>query len=82
MSKIDLYQNHIDPMKTFREEYLLKALSPQQAQWIRRNKGTSEIVEAAEGCILPSKSFKDRKPLNHKARGDEKSPEQGNSGKQ
>ena len=86
MSRIDMYLNRFidekDPMKTFREEYFLKALSPQQAQWIRRNKGTSEIVEAAEDYILPSKSFEDRKPLNHKAQGDKKSPEQGNSGKQ
>jgi hypothetical protein len=60
----------------------LKALSLQQAQWIRRNKGTSEIAEAVEDYILPSKSFEDRKPLNHKLQGDKKSPEKENSCKQ
>jgi NTP pyrophosphatase (non-canonical NTP hydrolase) len=72
MSRIDLYLNRFidekDPIKTFREEYFLKELSPQQAQWIRRNKGTSEIVEAAEDYILPSKSSEDRKPQSHSAR--------------
>jgi hypothetical protein len=35
-------------LKFFQEEYFLKALSSSEAQWIRRNKGTSTVVEAAE----------------------------------
>lgn len=70
-----------DPVQKFREEYLLKALPPQQAQWIRRNKGSSEKVDAAEDYILPTKSLEDGKPLNHKALGENKSHEQENPGK-
>ncbi|XP_062614536.1 uncharacterized protein LOC134276295 [Saccostrea cucullata] len=86
MSRIDLYLSRFidekDPVQKFREEYFLKALSPQQAQWIRRNKGSSELVEAAEDYILPTKSAEDRKLLNPKVLGEKKSQEQGNSGKQ
>ncbi|XP_062586907.1 uncharacterized protein LOC134248532 [Saccostrea cucullata] len=86
MSRIDLYLSRFidekDPVQKFREEYFLKALSPQQAQWIRRNKGSSELVEAAEDYILPTKSAEDRKLQNPKVLGEKKSQEQGNSGKQ
>ena len=86
MSRTDLYLNRFidekDPVKKFREEYFLKALSPQQAQWIRRNKGSSELVEAAEDYILPTKSAEDRKLQNPKVLDEKKSQEQGNSGKQ
>lgn len=57
-----------DPIKFFKEEYFLKALSPSQAQWIRRNKGSSSVVEAAEDYIPPPKSSYQetpRKPLHN-----------------
>ncbi|KAL3865773.1 hypothetical protein ACJMK2_043128 [Sinanodonta woodiana] len=40
-----------DPVICFCEDFFLKALPQEQAQWIRRNKGFSPIVEAAEDCI-------------------------------
>ena len=40
------------------EEFFLKALSPAQAQWIRRNKGSNSVVDAAEDYILPTISPK------------------------
>jgi hypothetical protein len=43
-------------LKFFQEEYFLKALSSSEAQWIRRNKGSSTVVEAAEDYITPPKS--------------------------
>jgi hypothetical protein len=43
-------------LKFFQEEYFLKALSSSEAQWIRRNKGGSTVVEAAEDYITPPKS--------------------------
>jgi hypothetical protein len=86
MSRIDLYLNCFnddkDPVKTFGDDNFLKDLSPQQTMWIRRKRGTSEIVEAAENYILPSKSFEERKHFNHKAQRNKKSREHGNSEKQ
>ena len=45
-----------DVLKFFQEEYFLKALSSSEAQWVRRNKGSSTVVEAAEDYITPPKS--------------------------
>lgn len=42
-----------DPVEILREEFFLKALPPAQAQWVRRNKGSSTVVEAAEDYIPP-----------------------------
>ena len=39
-------------------KFFLKALSPAQAQWIRRNKGSNSVVNAAEDYILPTISQK------------------------
>ncbi|VDI25678.1 Hypothetical predicted protein [Mytilus galloprovincialis] len=45
-----------DPIKSLQEEFFLKALSPVQAQWVRRNKGSASVVEAAaEDYIVPTK---------------------------
>jgi hypothetical protein len=40
------------------EDFFLKALSPAQAQLIRRNKGCNSVVDAAEDYILPTISPK------------------------
>ncbi|CAG2248608.1 unnamed protein product [Mytilus edulis] len=45
-----------DPIKSLQEEFFLKALSPVQAQWVRRNKGSASVVEAAEDYIVPTKN--------------------------
>lgn len=42
-----------DPIKTLHDEFLLKTLPPALAQWVRRNKGSSTFVEAAEDYIPP-----------------------------
>ena len=47
-----------DPKVRLCEEFFLKALSPAQAQWIRRNKGSNSVVDAAEDYILPTISPK------------------------
>jgi hypothetical protein len=47
-----------DPKVRLCEEFILKALSPAQAQWIRRNKGRNSVVDAAEDYILPTISAK------------------------
>ncbi|XP_033741736.1 uncharacterized protein LOC117328321 [Pecten maximus] len=44
-----------DTMDKFKE-YFLSALPTSQAQWIRRNKGSSSVVEAAEDYILPERN--------------------------
>ena len=55
MARIDQhikrFLNDRDPVICLREEFFLKALPQDQAQWIRRNKGSSPIVEAAEDYI-------------------------------
>jgi hypothetical protein len=48
-----------DVLKSFQEEYFLKALSSSEAQWIRRNKGSSTVswsydVEACDETCLAS----------------------------
>ncbi|XP_062569214.1 uncharacterized protein LOC134231291 [Saccostrea cucullata] len=57
MSRIDMYLKRCieekDPIETLRDEFFLKALPSSQAQWVRRNKGSSSIVEAAEDYIPP-----------------------------
>ncbi|CAG2248950.1 unnamed protein product [Mytilus edulis] len=45
-----------DPIKSLQEEFFLMALSPVQAQWVRRNKGSASVVEAAEDYIVPTKN--------------------------
>lgn len=56
-SRIDKYLRRSiedkDPIEILREEFFLKALPPAQAQWVRRNKGSSTVVEAAEDYIPP-----------------------------
>ncbi|CAG2187503.1 unnamed protein product [Mytilus edulis] len=42
--------------QSLQEEFFLKALSPVQAQWVRRNKGSASVVEAAEDYIVPTKN--------------------------
>ena len=37
-----------DPFKVLSEELFLNALPRQQEQWIRRNQGSSTVVEASE----------------------------------
>jgi hypothetical protein len=37
-----------DPKVRLCEEFFLKALSPAQAQWIRRNKVSNSVVDAAD----------------------------------
>ena len=75
MGKVDLYMLYLtrfcddrDPLEYLREEFFLKALPLQQAQWIRRNKGSSSVVEAAEDYITPdhifNKNISDRKHPN------------------
>jgi hypothetical protein len=47
-----------DPKVRLCEYFFLKALSPAQAQLIRRNKGCNSVVDAAEDYILPTISPK------------------------
>jgi hypothetical protein len=47
-----------DPKVRLCEEFFLKALSPAQVQWIRRNKGCHIVVDNAEDYILPTISPK------------------------
>ncbi|XP_069110221.1 uncharacterized protein [Argopecten irradians] len=49
---VDTMEN---PLDKFKEEFFLNALPTSQAQWIRRNKGSGSVVEAAEDYILPDK---------------------------
>jgi hypothetical protein len=67
MGKIDLYLTRFcddrDPLECLREEFFLKALPLQQAQWIRRNKRSSSVVEVAEDYITPD-HISDRKHPN------------------
>jgi hypothetical protein len=48
-----------DPQVRLCEEFFLKALSPEQAQWIRRNKGNNSVVDVPEDYILPTISAKE-----------------------
>ncbi|CAC5369045.1 unnamed protein product [Mytilus coruscus] len=50
-----------DPIKCLQEEFFLKALPPAQAQWVRRNKGSASVVEAAEDYRIPTKSDNQKK---------------------
>ena len=58
MSKIDLYVSRFcqdrNPIECFKEEIFLSTLPIQQAQWIRRNKGSGTVVDAAEDYVLPN----------------------------
>ena len=47
-----------DPKVRLCEEFFLKTLSPAQAQWIRRIKGSNSVVDAAEDYILQTISTK------------------------
>ncbi|KAK3107596.1 hypothetical protein FSP39_017989 [Pinctada imbricata] len=76
MSRINIYLKRCtedkDPIEVLRDEFFLRALSPVQAQWVRRNKGSSSVVEAAEDYIPP----KIGNPVNLKVLlGLEKEPE-------
>ncbi|KAL3846829.1 hypothetical protein ACJMK2_017783 [Sinanodonta woodiana] len=55
MIKIDQHikrcLNDRDPCICLRDELFIKTLPQEQAQWIRRNKGCSPVVEAAEDYI-------------------------------
>ncbi|KAK3089699.1 hypothetical protein FSP39_005726 [Pinctada imbricata] len=57
MSRINIYLKRCtedkDPIEVLRDEFFLRALPPVQAQWVRRNKGSSSVVEAAEDYIPP-----------------------------
>lgn len=75
MGKVYLYMLYLtifcddrDPLECLREEFFLKALPLQQAQCIRRNKGSSSVVEATEDYITPdhifNKNISDRKHPN------------------
>ena len=62
MARIEQYLTRFvdsaeDFMEKFKEEYFLSALPASQAQWIRRNKGSSSVVEAAEDYILPERNI-------------------------
>ncbi|XP_060068688.1 uncharacterized protein LOC132548812 [Ylistrum balloti] len=62
MARIEQYLTRFvdsveDVMEKFKEEYFLSALPVSQAQWIRRNKGSSSVVEAAEDYILPERNI-------------------------
>ena len=55
-----------DPIKCLQDEFFLKALPPAQAQWVRRNKGSASVVEAAEDYIGPPKTIdSQRKNFNN-----------------
>ena len=45
-----------DPMKSLQENSFLKALSTVQVQWVRRNKSSTSVLEAAEDYIVPTKN--------------------------
>ncbi|KAK3098044.1 hypothetical protein FSP39_015559 [Pinctada imbricata] len=57
MSRINIYLKRCtedkDPIEVLRDGFFLRALPPVQAQWVRRNKGSSSVVEAAEDYIPP-----------------------------
>jgi len=60
MSRVDQYVGRFidksdDPIARFKEELFMKSLPTDQKQWIRRNKGTGSVVEAAEDYISPVK---------------------------
>ncbi|XP_060075036.1 uncharacterized protein LOC132554744 [Ylistrum balloti] len=45
-----------DVLGKIEEEFFLSALPVSQAQWIRRNKGSGTVVDAAEDYIFPERS--------------------------
>ncbi|KAL3855789.1 hypothetical protein ACJMK2_014989 [Sinanodonta woodiana] len=54
-----------DPVICLCEEFFMKALPQEQAQWIRRNKGSSTIVEAAEDYIPANVQHQKQKNESH-----------------